>query len=119
MFRIKVFLIAFYLLLASVGHAQNTYKIDSLKAVIIAAGHDTTQVNALNALALKFIITRTDTANELAKRALELSETLEYVNGLIASYHNIGYVHYVQRDYEKAMPTGKRRLSCGSRWEID
>jgi len=85
-------------------------KVDSLKTVIETAGHDTTKAKALNELAGKFITTNPDTALELTKQALELSNTLEYTKGQIASYHNIGYVNYVQSDYEQAISNWTKTL---------
>ncbi|MFH1319197.1 MAG: tetratricopeptide repeat protein [Bacteroidota bacterium] len=92
--------------------------IDSLKTVIETADHacpepcrgDTIKVKAINELAGKFITTKPDTAIELAKQALELSKTLEYIKGQIASYQNIGYVNYVQSDYEQARTNWQKML---------
>ena len=85
-------------------------KIDSLKNAIATAVDDTTKINSLNQLSKQLITTKPDTAIEFAKQALELSNTLEYIKGQIASYHNIGYVNYVQSDYEEAIANWQKTL---------
>ena len=102
-------LLVIYLLSASYSFSQQS-KIDSLKKAIQTADNDTTKVKALNELAKNFITTNPDTALELAKQALELSNTLEYTKGLIAAYHNIGYANYVQSDYEQAIANWQKTL---------
>ncbi|PCH96252.1 MAG: hypothetical protein COB85_03685 [Bacteroidetes bacterium] len=94
---------AVILLCSQIGIAQNQHVVDSLKSVIKSDAHDTSKVQALNDLVGQLIYANPDTALLLAKEASILSNKLKYVDGQIISYHNIGYVHYVQSNYDKAL----------------
>jgi len=89
---------------------SDSYWIDSLKTVIQTASYDTTKIKALNTLAAKFITSKPDTALVLAQQALKLSQTADWLQGLISSYHNIGYVHYVQSNYPAALKSWTKTL---------
>ena len=78
--------------------------------VLNTTKHDTTKIKALNTLARKFITSKPDTALVLAQQALELSQTADWQQGLISSWHNIGYVHYVQSNYPAALKSWTKTL---------
>ena len=90
-------------------YAQSN-KPDSLLQVLNTAKHDTTKIKALNTLAKKFITSKPDTALVLAQQALELSQAADWQQGLISSWHNIGYVHYVQSNYPAALKSWTKTL---------
>jgi len=117
MTKIKIFSYLTVVLLFSILTSTNNKSsgeqsriIDSLKTVIQTASQDTTKIKALNALAEKFITSKPDTALVWAQQALELSQDADWQQGLISSWHNIGYVHYVQSNYPAALKSWTRTL---------
>ncbi len=105
----------FLLVISSVSEksfSQNT-KTDSLKAELKTAKADTTKVKILNELSWELKSNNPAQALKYAGRALSLSKKLSSSfnkaiaksgkKGIANSYNNIGIVHDIQGNYEKAI----------------
>ena len=84
-----------------VGNTQNT-QIDSLKAIIQLGLQDTTQVAALNDLAIKSLqLEEIDQAKDYADQALELSIKLDFLKGKAYALKNKGLAEYYEGNYRE------------------
>lgn len=78
-----------------------TYNIDSLRKVLRETRVDTNRVWALNNLSRN--IPNSDTVLHLAKEAIVLSRTLQFMPGEAEAYNNIGYWFAQQGNYPQAL----------------
>ena len=76
-------------------NAQKT-QIDSLKAFVASAKEDTTKVNALLLLSIKYVATSPDVAIEYGVKARTLSVKLGFRKGQAYALKNIGLGYYKQ-----------------------
>jgi signal transduction histidine kinase len=76
---------------------------DSLFYSVTAMPNDTLKVLELNRLSLKYLKEQLDTAYILGKKALDLSEKLNYEYGLAKSLNQLGKVFRYQANYEMAI----------------
>nr|MBA3705395.1 tetratricopeptide repeat protein [Bacteroidota bacterium] len=77
--------LCFFCICISVLKAQQN-KIDSLQKILLTAKEDTTKVNTLNALAMELRRDNTDTAIYFARKALTLSEKINFKPGTAEAY---------------------------------
>jgi len=90
----KFFLAIPMLLVASVGHSQETLAdVDSLKAALVSLPVDTNRVLGLCDISSSYHAVDVDSSLHYAKKALALSKQLHYKNGMAWSYLLIGQTH--------------------------
>jgi class 3 adenylate cyclase len=103
--RLGVF-ICFLALLNTSAWAQEK-QIDSLNAVIAAAGEDTSKVESLLSLASYYYRSEPGLAIQYVTEARELAERLDYRTGIAYAYKGIGMAYYVQGNYIEALVNWK------------
>ena len=105
----KSFTIFLFQLLTLTTLAQGT-QLDSLKAALPALKDDTVKANMLNKLAE--ILWKTEPAEAIAyaTEAKYISEDLNYLRGLGASYQTIGLGYFVQGNYLECLKNFDRSL---------
>lgn len=98
------FLFIFFAILCIVtnSHASNT-KIDSLSKLIHAGEQDSNQIKIHIALAQEYIDINVDSAKYFAKKAVEPSEKLNYIQGIIKSNNLLGNCAQRKGDLDSAM----------------
>ncbi len=83
--------------------AQNR-KIDSLNTLLKIDKEDTNKVKHLIKVGDAYkIIGGYDSTIQCSKRALLLSQQLNFKKGVANSYNNIGHIYFIQGDYSKAL----------------
>lgn len=95
--------LALFAALFTVPAAAQQKKIDSLQTLLKADKKDTNKVNHLIALAKAF--ERTGNYPEAEKKvneALELSNSIDFENGIAQSYHTMGGFYYNQGNFRKS-----------------
>src|SRR5688572_3324821 len=87
------------------GFAQRKSKItDSLLAVLEVSQEDTAKVNTLNTLARRMELGGNyGEGITYAHKAKELSERLNYPEGMAHAYNNSGNIYYRQGTYHRAL----------------
>ncbi len=112
-----VCLVNVYMFFISVfGYAQQS-QIDSITNILtekelFAAEYqkDTSYINSLNALAYQYVPVHVDSTYLMADRALKLSESLGYDNGIANSFLHIGIYHSEKGKSDKAIETYDKAL---------
>lgn len=100
--KIKLFCLLF--LFVSLYSFGQTKLIDSLKQVVVDLNEDTTTVENLNDLAWELSLLGNQVeAMVYATQAKELSEKINYPNGLGVAYSNLGSIYYYQTNYPRAL----------------
>ena len=101
---IKVLCVLFVFLLSLNSLKAQNRTTDSLLTLLKKDKADTSKVNHSNKVCKEYInIGLYDTALHHSTAALQLSQKLNFKNGIASSYHNIGLVYYYQGDYPKAL----------------
>lgn len=101
MFAYKLLFIA--LLLICQGVLAQNKEIDSLQQILDTTSIDTTRVHILNKMSSSLWYSHPQLSMEAAKKALYLSENLNYQNGIKAAYNNVGVIHDNQGNYPEAL----------------
>lgn len=109
MLKDTLLLTLFCLLLPFFGSGQESSE-DSLKTAISTLPSDTTKVNALLDLSLRFFRSKPDTAINYAIQAIELAQKLDFKPGLAYAYKNIGLAYYVKGDFQQVKNYWERSL---------
>lgn len=78
-------------------------RIDSLEAELPKAKADTNHVKLLLGLCASYQYINADKGIEYAEKALEISTKLNWMNGLVMSYHNLGLNREIKGDYDMAL----------------
>jgi tetratricopeptide (TPR) repeat protein len=100
---IKYLLVALIFCLYQFSSYGQNIKIDSLQHILKTAKADTTEVNALNQLALEFRNNNPDTSIHFAQRALSLSESIKFKKGIAEAYLWLGTALTNIGKYEDAL----------------
>jgi len=103
----KTVLLFFFLILGVTNYAQDK-QIDSLKAVIAAAEEDTIKVRSLLSLASYYYRAEPGRAIEIGSEAKNLSEQLNFQNGLAYAFKCIGMGYYFQSNFIEALVNWER-----------
>jgi len=97
-------LFCFLFLIVSLFSFGQSKLIDSLKQVVVDLNEDTTTVENLNDLAWELSLAGNHIeAIEYATKAKEISEKINYPNGLGVAYSNLGSIYYYQSNYPRAL----------------
>lgn len=105
--------IAYFLLLflfAKFSVSQSSHTVDSLKNILQKNIVDTLRIKITNELAYEYSADNTEDALKLANEALSLSEKIDFNEGKMNSYNNIGLISYYSSNYEKALEYFNRSL---------
>ncbi|WP_299462357.1 tetratricopeptide repeat protein [uncultured Microscilla sp.] len=96
-----------------VAHVQaQTPKADSLKALLKNyPQRDTQYVNLLNATGMKIYSSNPEQTAGYGKKALELSQKLNYLKGIAQAYHTLGVSRYVKGKYAQAAQYYRKALN--------
>jgi signal transduction histidine kinase/Tfp pilus assembly protein PilF len=79
-----------------------TSELDSLENILLnVTGKE--KVDLLNQLASENYYLSSEKLKEYAKQALELSKKINYKNGKVQSFHNLGKLYYSGGDYDNAL----------------
>jgi len=84
--------------------------IDSLKMQLSGAGEDTSRVLLLDQIVMSMYHYSVDEALALAKEGVELSEKLDYANGLAMLSHRVGWGYCFKGEYEESIKWGEKAL---------
>lgn len=103
MFRRIIFLLIIVCLKCQAIQAQHTKPVDSLENKIASAMPDTNKVKMLINLAIQYSATDSAKAIKNVTNALTLSNQLNYVNGQIDAYNNLGIFFMDFYNMEKAL----------------
>ena len=82
---------------------ERNRSIDSLLTVLKTAKEDTTKVNALNNLFLKYEYADDEKSKEYLNKAFELSQKIDFKNGLATTYSYLGYFEEDKGNYPEAL----------------
>jgi serine phosphatase RsbU (regulator of sigma subunit)/Tfp pilus assembly protein PilF len=96
----KGFFIIFFISFFS--FSQNR-ELDSLYANLEKFEEDTNKVNTYNQLSFKLNNSKLEMSLFFAGKAKELSLDLDYTNGLVSAYSNIGIAYYFKGEYSIAL----------------
>ncbi len=99
-----------FFLIVNCSVSQNKTTSDSLRNLLSQKIADTIRIKASNELAYEYSADKTDEALKLANESLKLSEKINYNEGKMNSYNNIGLISYYSSDYEKALENFNRSL---------
>ncbi len=77
--------------------------VDSLTALLKTDKEDTNKVNHLNAVAWELKFSNPDSSIVLGNKALLLSKSLNWKNGIANSFGNLGSYYYLKDNYPKAL----------------
>ena len=100
--RIRYIIIIFLLSIQFVVWSQKA-KIDSLKNQIEISDKDTLMVSNLLKLATIYQRIDLDSSMDFSINALKISKVIKFYKGAANSYRQIGIIHYIGGDYEKAI----------------
>jgi serine phosphatase RsbU (regulator of sigma subunit) len=92
----------FILSLSIVGYSQQNY-IDSLNNIINKTNIDTVKIKALKEIALNLYRKSPAEAEKYCKQCIELSESAEYIDGLIRCNNVLGIINIIKTDYASAL----------------
>ena len=112
----KLYLLAgtlFVLLTSSPGIAQNQ-SIDSLLQALDSLPEDTHRVQALNTLAKEYRETNLEQSKAYAEKALQLSTTLSYENGMILAMKNSAVTLQLQGKHDEAFAEATKALQIAT-----
>jgi tetratricopeptide (TPR) repeat protein len=113
--KLFAFLFIVYISSFIVANAQ-TRKIDSLFAVFKTEKDDTNKVINSNNLSWQLFLESNYRMSDLvARKALQLSESLKYDRGLEDSYKTIGVIYAVQGHYQEAMEYLQKSLKIAQK----
>lgn len=93
-----------------VTHAQEGKRIDSLLKRLSVAKADTGKVLLLLALAKEHQITDLGKARAYTDKAMELSNRLKYMRGVMASYRYYAYIYAYQSQFDSIVYVNRRVL---------
>lgn len=96
------YLIIFFLLLGAISSAQDP-GLDSLKQVLKNQAQDTSRVNTLNDIAYILYRISPDEAVDYGLEAKQLSEKIDFKEGLAQAYKMIGLGYFMQGNYMEAL----------------
>ena len=98
-----IIFVSLFTFITGLTFGQQTNKvIDSLNIRLKSAA-DTSRVNILNDIAFEYVSESPETANKYSNEALKLSENLNFTNGQIIAYNNLGLAQYYSNNYDKAL----------------
>lgn len=97
-----IYICVFFLFTGGVAKAQDP-GLDSLKKVLFGLEEDTSRVNTLNDIAYILYRISPDEAVEYGLEARDLSEKLNFMEGLAQAYKMIGLGYYMQGNYTEAI----------------
>lgn len=101
-YRLIIFVSLFTLIIGLTYGQQTNKVIDSLN-ILLKSAKDTSRVNILNDIAFEYVSESPETANKYSNEALKLSEKLNFTNGQIIAYNNLGLAQYYSNNYDKAL----------------
>ena len=78
-------------------------ELDSLRMVVLSSHNDTNKVLQLKDLSYKYLKVQLDTAFLLSKKAIKLSEELQYDFGYATSLNQMGLVFKYKNQYDSAL----------------
>src|SRR5690348_12690422 len=99
----KRFLLIFLVFGYSLNLAAQDHELDSLLNRLKTAGKDTTQVQLLLSIAKKYSLNDPDRTLEFARKAKELSSSLNYPVGIAQAFKQVGIVYYKKSDWAEAI----------------
>jgi tetratricopeptide (TPR) repeat protein len=97
-----LFIAVIFCLCYFISQAQKS-KIDSLQHVLKTAKEDTTKINTLNQIAMRFRNSNPDTAICFARQALEFSERIKFKKGIAEAYLWMGTAYSNMGKYSEAL----------------
>ena len=100
----------FIFIFISCLHSGFTDKKDSLVQIINQSKKDTVQVDALNTLSFELNRSLPDSSISLAETAIKLSRKLNYKNGLIRAYNNLGGTYMTLGEYTRSVDVFEKSL---------
>ena len=92
--------------------AQGQANVDSLRALLSHARHDTTHVRLMNELAVAYAPDEPDSTIAMGGRALRLAEEIDFRTGRAEALKNIGYGHLQREEYGVARVYFQRSLDA-------
>lgn len=92
----------FFLFISYFGFCQQE-KIDALWLKTNSTISDTQKVNLLNKIFTLWNLKNSDSAKNIAEKALTLSTKINYPLGKATSYNNLGTIYYYNGNYTKAL----------------
>lgn len=105
-----IYFCVFFLFTGGIANAQDP-GLDSLKQVLEHLEEDTSRVNTLNDIAYILYRISPDEAIEYGVEARDLSEKLDFKEGLAQAYKMIGLGYYMQGNYTEAIKNWEPALS--------
>ena len=84
-------------------YAQDKVYIDSLVHQLDGTTSDTAKVNLLNKIAADILYVNSERIYDFANQALELSEKINYPNGIANAYNNLGIYYRTKGIYDMSI----------------
>jgi tetratricopeptide (TPR) repeat protein len=100
---LKKLVTIFFLLITSTAQGQNKNVLDSLSGILKSTKIDTIKVSVLNRLAYEYKKVKPDTCIELATKALELSNKINYPIGQADAIARIAFGRYIKGNFSLAL----------------
>ncbi len=104
------------------GVLKNSYasnELDSLKREVLSSHDDTNKVLQLKNLSYQYLKVQSDTAFLLCKKAIKLSEELQYDFGYATSLNQMGLVFKYKTQYDSALYYYNKSLALFNNLKID
>jgi len=92
---------------------------DSIRDLIQHTGNDTTRVDLLNSLGNYFALIRQDSSIFYLAKAIELGETINYLNGCHEGYDGMAFVLNSAGNYGKGLEMAMRSLKIAEKLKTD
>jgi signal transduction histidine kinase len=101
----KIFTLFFLTVIAVSSFAQDKEKkiIDSLKITLLKTKEDTTKIKIINQIANTSLYSKPDFAVKQSAISLKLAQKINYKEGIISSFINLGIANCVKSDYTKGL----------------
>ena len=92
---------------------------DSIRNLIQHSGNDTTKVDLLNSLGTYFEYIRQDSSIFYMAKAIELGESINYLNGCHQGYEEMAFVLNTAGNYGKALEMAMKSLRIAEKLKTD
>jgi signal transduction histidine kinase len=116
--RIRIFFFLFLIICGGGVFAQSSTAglLKKLKSAETQKNFqaDTNSISLLNQLSRQYVYENADSSLYYAKKALQLSQSQNFVSGQALSYLNIGRATYVMGDYDRSADAASRAFNLSS-----
>lgn len=113
--RLGLLLLFFNSYINSIAQKKGQVKIDSLLNEVQNAKTDTNKINTLNALASEYKANNPDSALICGRKALQISEKINWQMGIGSSSFNIAVINFETGNYDSALTFYLKELNV---WEL-